>query len=48
MARAIPLADMCWHFFGACRFPKNATPILNLDNDEAASSMISLWTAEGG
>jgi hypothetical protein len=34
MAQAIPLADMCWHFFGAFRFPDNATPILNLDNDE--------------
>lgn len=34
MAQAIPLADMCWHFFGAFRFPENATPILNLDKDE--------------
>lgn len=34
MARAIPLADMCWHFFGAFRFPERATPILNLDKDE--------------
>jgi hypothetical protein len=34
MARAIPLADMCWHFFGAFRLPTDATPILNLDNDE--------------
>jgi hypothetical protein len=34
MARAIPLADMCWHFFGAFRLPADATPILNLDNDE--------------
>lgn len=34
MAQAIPLADMCWHFFGAFRFPDDATPILNLDNDE--------------
>lgn len=34
MAEAIPLADMCWHFFGAFRFPEAATPILNLDNDE--------------
>jgi hypothetical protein len=34
MARAIPQADMCWHFFGAFRLPADATPILNLDNDE--------------
>ncbi|MEO3387785.1 hypothetical protein [Mesorhizobium sp. CAU 1741] len=34
MARAIPLADMCWHFFGAFRLPLDATPILNLDDDE--------------
>jgi hypothetical protein len=34
MARAIPLPDMCWHFFGAFRLPADATPILNLDNDE--------------
>lgn len=34
MARAIPLSDMCWHFFGALRCPEGATPILNLDNDE--------------
>lgn len=34
MARAIPRADMCWHFFGAFRLPADATPILNLDNDE--------------
>ena len=34
MAQAIPLADMCWHFFGAFRLPGDATPILNLDNDE--------------
>lgn len=34
MARAIPLADMCWHFFGAFRLPVGATPILNLDHDE--------------
>ena len=34
MARAIPLSDMCWHFFGAFRLPDGATPILNLDNDE--------------
>lgn len=34
MAMAIPLADMCWHFFGAFRLPPDATPILNLDGDE--------------
>jgi hypothetical protein len=34
MARAIPLADMCWHFFGAFRLPEGARPILNLDDDE--------------
>jgi hypothetical protein len=34
MAKAIPLADMCWHFFGAFRFAEGTTPILNLDNDE--------------
>lgn len=34
MAKAIPLPAMCWHFFGAFRLPDNATPILNLDNDE--------------
>lgn len=34
MAEAIPLADMCWHFFGAFRLPADAAPILNLDNDE--------------
>lgn len=34
MARAIPRADMCWHFFGAFRLPADATPILNLDHDE--------------
>jgi hypothetical protein len=34
MAKAIPLRDMCWHFFGAFRFPEGAAPILNLDNDE--------------
>ena len=34
MARAISCADMCWHFFGAFRLPADATPILNLDNDE--------------
>ncbi|QIG48418.1 hypothetical protein G5V57_12200 [Nordella sp. HKS 07] len=34
MAKAIPLADMCWHFFGAFRLPADAEPILNLDNDE--------------
>ena len=34
MARAIPLKDMCWHFFGAFRLRRGATPILNLDNDE--------------
>jgi len=34
MARAIPLADMCWHFFGAFRLPDGAVPILNLDGDE--------------
>lgn len=34
MAQAIPLKDMCWHFFGAFRLPVGAIPILNLDNDE--------------
>lgn len=34
MAQAIPLGDMCWHFFGAFRLPAGAVPILNLDNDE--------------
>ncbi|MCA0448283.1 MAG: hypothetical protein LCH62_00745 [Proteobacteria bacterium] len=34
MAQAIPLADMCWHFFGAFRLPAGAAPILNLDDDE--------------
>ena len=34
MARAIPRADMCWHFFGAFRLPAGAIPILNLDDDE--------------
>ena len=34
MAEAIPLADMCWHFFGAFRLPPGAVPILNLDGDE--------------
>lgn len=34
MAQAIPLKDMCWHFFGAFRLPVGAMPILNLDNDE--------------
>lgn len=34
MAEAVPLADMCWHFFGAFRLADCATPILNLDNDE--------------
>lgn len=36
MAEAIPLADMCWHFFGAFRLPPGARPILNLDGDEGA------------
>lgn len=34
MAQSIPLADMCWHFFGAFRLPEGAVPILNLDGDE--------------
>lgn len=46
MAEAIPLADMCWHFFGAFRIPENATPILNLDNDEGG--LIYDQTLAGG
>lgn len=34
MTEAVALPAMCWHFFGAFRFTKGATPILNLDNDE--------------
>jgi hypothetical protein len=34
MAKAISVAAMSWHFFGAFRFVDGATPILNLDNDE--------------
>jgi hypothetical protein len=34
LAKAIPLQDMCWHFFGAFEFMEGARPVLNLDNDE--------------
>lgn len=34
LARAMPVEDMSWHFFGAYRLPPGATPILNLDEDE--------------
>lgn len=46
MARAIPLADMCWHFFGAFRLPPDAIPILNLDNDEGC--LVYDQTVAGG
>lgn len=34
MAQAIPLEDMCWHYFGAFEFLSGAVPVLNLDDDE--------------
>ena len=34
LAKAIPVADMSWHFFGAFEFTDGAVPVLNLDNDE--------------
>ena len=46
MAQAIPLADMCWHFFGAFRLPAGAAPILNLDDDEGC--LIYDQTLPGG
>jgi hypothetical protein len=47
MARSIPLTAMCWHFFGAFRLPVDATPILNLDNDEGCL-MYDQQVAGGG